>query len=186
VKGLDRLLQRWRIGKAAKHLPPNARILDVGCFDGTLFRQLGTRSVGGVGIDPALADGLATVGGARLVRGHFPEDLPPDEETFDAITMLAVVEHIPADVQHTWALACETRLRPGGRLVITTPSPFVDRILDVLRAMRIIDGMSLDEHYGFDPRLVPERFTVPGLHMVRTERFQLGLNHLFVFERVPA
>jgi SAM-dependent methyltransferase len=186
VKALDRLLQRWRIGKAAEHLPPAARVLDVGCFDGSLFRQLGPRAVGGVGIDPALAGEPGTVDGAQLVRGTFPQDVPPGAGAFDAITMLAVVEHIAADVQQEWARACEQLLRPGGRLVITTPSPIVDRILDVLRAVRILDGMSLEEHYGFDPRLVPERFAVPGLRMVRTERFQLGLNHLFVFERVGA
>jgi SAM-dependent methyltransferase len=184
VRAADRLLQRWRISKAAAHLPPAARVLDVGCFDGCLFRQLGTRVAGGVGIDPELPDRPDAPDGTRLVRGRFPDDLPPDTVAFDAITMLAVVEHVPAEVQRQWATACEQRLRPGGRLVITTPAPAVDRLLDVMRAMRIVDGMSLDEHYGFDPRLVPERFATPGLQMVRTERFQLGLNHLFVFERV--
>jgi SAM-dependent methyltransferase len=184
VRAADRLLQRWRIGRAARHLPTGARVLDVGCFDGCLFRQLGARIAGGVGLDPELPDGTDAPAGVRLVRGRFPDDLPADADVFDAITMLAVVEHVPAEVQHAWATASAERLRPGGRLLITTPAPAVDRLLDVLRALRIVDGMALEEHYGFDPRLVPERFAVAGLGMVRAERFQLGLNHLFVFERV--
>jgi SAM-dependent methyltransferase len=184
VKALDRVLQRWRISKAGRHVPARARLLDVGTFDGSLFRQLGHRLTGGVGIDPVLAEPIIPLPGTTFVRGHFPDDLPDDPGTFDAITMLAVVEHIPADVQRAWAAASADLLRPGGRLLITTPAPAVDRILDVLRAVRVIDGMSLEEHYGFDPRLVPERFDVPGLRLARRERFQLGLNHLFVFERV--
>ena len=41
--------------------------------------------------------------------------------------------------------------------------------------------MEAHEHYGFDPRSVPEIFGSGRLRLERHRRFQLGLNHLFVF-----
>jgi hypothetical protein len=97
--------------------------------------------------------------------------------------MLAVLEHVPREVQPVLARDIHTWLRPGGRLIITVPSPMVDRILDVLRALRLVDGMSLEQHFGFDPSETPQVFGGAGLTLVAHETFQLGLNHLFVFER---
>ena len=63
--------------------------------------------------------------------------------------MLAVLEHVQPAEQPVFAAACAKHLRPGGLLVVTTPAPAVDLILDVLTFLRLIDGMSLEQHYGF-------------------------------------
>ena len=86
---LDRALRNWRLRKALPHLAKAERLLDVGCGDGELLRQLGRN---GVGIDPRLAK-PADVPGVQFVCGNFPDDLPA-AEPFDAITMLAVLEHV--------------------------------------------------------------------------------------------
>ena len=58
----------------------------------------------------------------------------------------------------------------------------VDTILDVLAFLKLIDGMSLEQHYGFEPGDTPGIFE--GLLELRVDRsFQLGLNRLFVFEK---
>jgi hypothetical protein len=36
---------------------------------------------------------------------------------------------------------------------------------------------------GFDPDQVPEEFGMQPMRLVRASRFELGLNHLFVFDR---
>jgi hypothetical protein len=59
----------------------------------------------------------------------------------------------------------------------------VDRILAVLKFIRLIDGMSLEEHYGFEPRGVPSLFSVGEMELVKAGRFQLGCNNLFVFRK---
>jgi 2-polyprenyl-3-methyl-5-hydroxy-6-metoxy-1,4-benzoquinol methylase len=177
---IDRLLQRWRIAKARRYIPPGARLLDVGSDDGVIFDRLGSRLSSGIGIDrhaPERVDERF-----RLVKGSFPEDLG-DVGTFDAITMLAVLEHMPPDEQANAAQACERLLAPGGRLVVTTPSPAVDRILDVLERLRVIHGMDTEDHYGFDPTRTPEIFSVGQLRLSVSKRFQFGLNNLFVFEK---
>jgi hypothetical protein len=42
----------------------------------------------------------------------------------------------------------------------------------------------MEEHYGFDPADTERLFGPPLFRLVKKERFQLGLNNLYVFERV--
>jgi len=181
MKPLDRFLQRWRISKVEPLIPSGARVLDVGCGDGALFRQLGSKLSGGLGLDPTL-EREETLGNFKLVRGHFPDAIP-EGDRFDAITVLAVFEHIPEPAQRQFAEHCARLLKPGGRVLVTVPAPLVDKILDVLMAVRLLDGMEVDEHYGFEPGQTPRVFDLPELAMIKAAKFQLGLNHLFAFEK---
>ena len=180
MKALDRFLQNWRIDKVRPYLRPGARVLDIGCADGALFRRIpGLGSY--IGLDPALDQPLDQPP-VRLIRGMFPDALP-NHEPFDAITMLAVLEHVPPDQYDRLARECSAHLKPGGRLLITVPSAIVDRILDLLHALRLIDGMALDEHHGFSADRTPYLFAATNLELVDRKPFQLGLNNLFVFRR---
>ncbi len=181
---LDRLLQDWRIGRAIRFVPLGSRVLDVGCHDGALFRRLGPGLREGIGLDPALA-GPLDGDRYRLLPGSFPLDAPDEPESFDAITMLAVLEHVPSDQQPVVAGTAHRLLKPGGRLILTVPSPRVDAILDVLMRLRLLDGMEADQHYGFEPDDVKPLMVAAGLTLIEHATFQLGLNHLFVFERAP-
>jgi 2-polyprenyl-3-methyl-5-hydroxy-6-metoxy-1,4-benzoquinol methylase len=178
MKWLDRFLQRYRIRMVRPHLSDAQRVLDIGCDDGVLLDMLnGIKDY--VGIDPVAPNKYSLKRGV-LIKGHFPADLP-DQRPFDAITMLAVLEHIPAQDQAEFAATCAKLLNPGGKILITVPSPVVDSILVVLRALRLLDAESLEEHYGFDVRKTPEIFGRAGLQLIAHRRFQLGLNNLFVF-----
>lgn len=181
MTALDRFLQRWRIAKAVRYLSAGDRVLDVGCHDGTLFRRLRSRLSGGIGLDPGL-DEAVTFGTFRLLPGRFPQDLP-EGDSFDAITMLAVLEHIQPDDQRAAAAACRRSLHPGGRVIVTVPSPRVDRLVNLFQRLRLADGMALEEHYGFRPEETPELFQAEGFEVQAARRFQLGLNHLYVFRK---
>ena len=178
---VDRALQRWRIAMAARHIPPGAMVLDIGCGDGSLFRGLGGRLGGGLGVDPTLSTDRVS-GGVQLKAGYFPMAVPAGSGPFDAITMLAVLEHFPEAAYAGLGGDCARFLKPNGRLIITVPSPAVDGILAVLKKLRLVDGMSLEEHHGYDANRTPEIFS-PHFRLLRHQRFQIGLNHLFVFER---
>jgi 2-polyprenyl-3-methyl-5-hydroxy-6-metoxy-1,4-benzoquinol methylase len=184
VKGLDRHLQKRRIEAALPWIRSGAHVLDVGCADGALFRLGRAQIASGVGIDIRPTDSWAGEGFERRV-GTFPETVGAGER-FDAVVMLAVVEHVPADELSRWGAAVPDLLRADGRLVVTTPSPVVDHILHAGIRLRVLDGMEADEHHGFDPRDVPGIFSRPGLRLERRSRFELGLNHLFVFAATPA
>ena len=173
---LDRRLQRARIAKATDFLGDGARVLDVGCADGALFRA--RPDLSGLGIDPAIEAG--TIGTVELRRGHFP-DVLADDEPFDAICALAVLEHIGAADQQRFVASCRAALRPKGRVILTIPAPLVDRILDVLIFLKLLKGMEAEEHWGFAPEATVELFERGGFSLDRHRRFEAGLNHLFVF-----
>jgi len=184
MKRADRYLQRWRIAVASRYIPAGARVLDIGCFDGALFHYLGQRIGAGVGIDPSLSRPF-TVGPFQFIPGRFPGDLPV-MEPFDVATMLAVLEHFPSEDSELLAQSCAQSIKPGGRLIITVPSHLVDHLLRCLQFLRVADGMSFEEHRGFNPTTTPTLFSGEAFSLHRAERFQLGLNHLFVFERTTA
>jgi predicted SAM-dependent methyltransferase len=98
--------------------------------------------------------------------------------------MLAVLEHLPPEALEETPSACAALLHPGGRLVITVPSPAVDRILHWLERLRLIEGIGLHEHHGVHPATTQRLFSHPVFRLLVHRRFQLGLNNLFVFERV--
>jgi SAM-dependent methyltransferase len=182
VTWLDRLLQQWRIRVARRQLPPGSRVLDIGTHDGALFRLARAR---GMGIDPELL-AVPAFPGVTLVKGFFPADLPtmPDE-SFDAVTALAVVEHVPEAELRAWAEAVARLVVPHGVLVITVPVPAVDTILHVLIRLHLIAGMEAHQHHRFRVRDVDSLFTAPLWRRIKHRTFQLGLNHLYVLERTP-
>ena len=181
---LDRLLRDWRMRVALQHLPAGSRVLDIGTRDGSLLVKA---SAHGVGIDPELAVPAGASGRTTLVRGAFPSGLLDQRPgSFDAATALAVVEHVPDGELAAWATALAELLRPGGRLIITVPAPAVDHLLHVLMALRLVNGMEAHQHHGFVPGDLHGVFAGPQWRLALHRTFQLGLNHLFVFERTSA
>jgi 2-polyprenyl-3-methyl-5-hydroxy-6-metoxy-1,4-benzoquinol methylase len=176
----DVILQHWRIRMAARQLPRGAHVLDIGCCDGLLFSVLKDRIASGVGVD---SDSVPEdYGEFRFIRGRAPDDLPSGE-TFDAITMLAVLEHIPTDAQRQLAEDCWALLKHNGRVICTVPSPKVDSLIKLGKRLRILDGMQEHEHYGFEPSHTVSVFVDRGFTLRRARRFQFGLNHLFAFDK---
>lgn len=182
MKLLDRLLQRWRFARAAPFVPPGSRLLDIGCHDGTVFRRLASRLSAGVGIDPLAVPTSDPGAPFQIVRGAFPNDLPTST-AFDVVTCLAVLEHVPVAGQPAFVDACAARLKPGGVLIVTVPAPAVEGILRWLVRLRLVEGMSLEQHHGFAPADTVQLAIAAGLQLVTHRRFQLALNNLFVFRR---
>ncbi|MDP7023449.1 MAG: methyltransferase domain-containing protein [Kiritimatiellia bacterium] len=176
---IDRMLQNWRIRVASKHLKKDDLVLDVGCANGAMFSLCGPFGEGSLGVDPDL-DAPLTVKGHSCVPGRFPAAVPFGA-MFDAVSLLAVAEHIPYSEYTTFQEGLSRCLRPGGRVVVTVPSPFVDCILWVLMKLKLIHGMALEEHHGFKVRDVYRLFPSPHFSLVVHRKFMLGLNNLFVF-----
>jgi 2-polyprenyl-3-methyl-5-hydroxy-6-metoxy-1,4-benzoquinol methylase len=178
---LDHFLQRRRIAQARPFLPPGARVLDIGSANGALFLAVDFLGAGCMGIDPTLRR-VVDGGKFKLFPGFFPQDMPA-VEPFDVVTMLAVLEHFPASAHAPLAEGCRRFLKPAGRVIITVPSPRVDHILALLQKLRLVHGMALEEHHGYEVRHTLDIFCAPHFRLVGHHTFQFGLNNLFVFEK---
>jgi SAM-dependent methyltransferase len=183
MKHLDRFIRDQRIARAARFIRPGSRVLDIGCHDGELFRFLGPALRAGVGLDPDLAGDLEGVNYV-LLPGVFPDDAPDEPGSFDAVCALAVLEHIADGERVAFATGIARLLRAGGEVILTVPAPAVDRMLEVMIRVRMIDGMEAGQHHGFQIAEVEPLFTNAGLALERHESFQFGLNHLFVFRKL--
>jgi SAM-dependent methyltransferase len=179
MRSIDRLLQAWRARMARPWVPAGARVLDIGCHQGEFLRSLGDRVGPSVGFDPLTTP--AQTERYSLIANVFSEPAPFEDGSFDAVVMLATLEHIRD--KESLAGACFRLLRPGGRVIVTVPSGLVDTIIHFLCTLRLADGMSLEEHHGYDPRTTPAVFGRSGFILEHHRRFQFGLNHLFVLQK---
>ncbi|MBM3824493.1 MAG: class I SAM-dependent methyltransferase [Verrucomicrobia bacterium] len=183
MKPVDRLLRSWRCYHAAALLPPDAKLLDIGCGDGWFLRRLERkgRLASGLGVDQ---DPVSQPGGERIAfrQGSLP-GLELGSAEFDAITMIAVLEHFPEQVLEDSVRCCHRWLRPGGKVILTVPSPRVDDILHLLIRLRLADGTHVEEHHGYEVDRTRPLFESAGFVCELHKTFQLGLNHLFVFRK---
>ncbi len=181
MKYLDIFLQKWRMRKAAQFVPPNSSILDIGCEDGYFFTYFNHLVSYGVGIDPYL-DQDKEYANYKLIKGHFPSQFYLSL-SFDVVLMIATIEHLPLQNQIDTINSCYQLLKPNGRIILTIPAPLVDIILIVLKKLGLVEARSLHEHYGFEVSQINLLFDKNDWNLYHKEHFQLGLNHIFIFEK---
>jgi len=178
MKWLDRYLQDQRIKKAKDYIPTGSTVLDIGSDDGTLFKKV-KNIQSGIGIEPKIEKEI--IGdNFRIIKGYFPNDCVGHK--FDVITLLAVLEHIPPITLEKFGMDCYHRLNKEGFIIVTVPSPKVDLLLMVFKKLKLVDGMSLEEHHGFKIADTKKIFSEKNFKLIIHKKFQWGLNNLFVFQ----
>jgi 2-polyprenyl-3-methyl-5-hydroxy-6-metoxy-1,4-benzoquinol methylase len=130
-----------------RRVRPGDRVLDLGCGDGPFVPALVERGAKVTGADVAehaLERARINSPGARYVRveGHGP--FPFAESSFDVVWASEVLEHV-ADTER-WVNEVRRVLRPGGRLLVTTPS------VGPLRRLAGRDFDPRDQHLRFYTR----------------------------------
>lgn len=120
---LSSIARRKKMQYFLETVPRSAAILEIGCGDGWVaeyFRKNGYSNYTGLDIHPP-AD---VVGDIKNWR-----NLGLSAGSFDIIVAFEVIEHTDC-LKDCWDL-----LRPGGRLLLTTPVPQADWLLKILEAI---------------------------------------------------
>jgi SAM-dependent methyltransferase len=124
-RGVQSKWHHLKFARVKQELGAYAFHLDVGCGPGTFVGTLNPRARS-LGVDVAEAQ----IGYARRANGSSmhtfavmkPGVLPVDSASVDVVTMIELVEHLPADEVDQLLREALRVLRPGGRLIITTPN----------------------------------------------------------------
>jgi SAM-dependent methyltransferase len=115
--------RRKKIRYFLHQIPKQDRILEIGCGDGWVGQYLkshGWTNYLGLSLEPP-----ANIVGD--IRDWKQLGLSP--ESFDTIIAFEVVEHVDCLRQ------CHELLRPGGRLMVTTPVPRMDGVMKLLEVL---------------------------------------------------
>jgi SAM-dependent methyltransferase len=119
-----------RAGFLLGALRPGETVLDLGCGDGWLTRRIAAAGVRVTGVEvaeAALARARSAAPEVDFRLAPIDGPLPLDDAGFDVVWSSEVIEHV-ADTG-TWLNEIRRVLRPGGRLLLTTPSHGRLRIL---------------------------------------------------------
>lgn len=161
-------------------------VLEIGCNDAaTLARdnpQL-RRYVGTDVDEAALARARASYPEREFVKNDIEKDVLGFEGEFDTVLLVALIEHI-LNQRHLLE-QCERALRPGGKLVLTTPTPFGNDVVHRTGARLGLFHASVVEHHVviYDKTRLAAAARMVGFELVAHRHFQLGCNQLAVFEK---
>jgi SAM-dependent methyltransferase len=162
------------------------RCLDIGC--GPENRFITRWHEDGVGID---VFGYAGLDPAQVVPDM--TSMPFDDASFDTVTLIAALNHIPEPLRVEELVEMRRVLRPGGRLVLTMGNALAERAVHSLvhayahrfgthEDMDGERGMEHEESFSVSPGEIRSLLTAAGFTSVRRRRFwtQWGLNSLYV------
>lgn len=161
-------------------IPSGCDLLDIGGFDGSFLKRVHEKIHRGACIDPHLEEN--SYDKITLIKMRLDSILPFSDNSFDIITMFAVFEHLGEQrklITNESFRVC----RKNGFVILTVPSSMVDAILMILKKIKLIDGMSTEEHENFKVSNTVDIFEETGFQLKHWSRFQLGLNNLFVFQK---
>ncbi|MFP5488970.1 MAG: methyltransferase domain-containing protein [Acidimicrobiia bacterium] len=186
---IDRALRRLRARSVARHVTAGSRVVDVGCgLDNWLIRSMTGPGAGArwrhdsLGIDPDLDEHALDEHGRRTDIVELARREPGG---FDAATSLAVIEHLPPETVVDHLASIRSVLRPGGVLVLTTPTPRSKPVLEFLAyRLRVISAHEIRDHRQYFHRTaLVGALTAAGFERIVHTPFQLGLNQRVIAHR---
>jgi SAM-dependent methyltransferase len=153
------------------------RSLDIGCGNNRLMKMHRERGGDGVGVD------VHDWGDVDLLVEDCSK-LDFDDRSFDCITFVASLNHIPNREQVL--KEAHRILNDHGIVIVTMLNPFLSIIWhkwafwDRDQHER---GMKPGEVYGFSDEEMRELFSTSGFNIIRKRTFSWGLNTLFIAEK---
>jgi ubiquinone/menaquinone biosynthesis C-methylase UbiE len=178
---LEPLLRRMRIGRVLPYIRkyPGCELLDIGCgWDARFLRSVEPFIGHGEGIDfkaPTLQTEKLSIRPMTVVN-----QLPFADNSFDVVTMLAVLEHLAepdATLRDIYRV-----LRPAGRLVLTVPSDSAKPVLEFLAyRLHVVSEAEIRDHKQyFNKTTLSAAVGAAGFEVEEHRYFQLGFNNFLV------
>jgi len=181
---LEPLLADLRAQRANKLIPSDfrsGRILDIGCGSYPYFlAHTSFREKFAIDQIP-LPRNTAT----ELKIESFTLDLevkprlPFEDDFFEAVTLLAVVEHLDPSLMALLFKEVYRILKPQGLVILTTPAAWSDGLLKFMARISLVSAEEIHEHaYAYTLPLLGWYFGQAGFEMTRTRfgYFELMLN----------
>jgi cyclopropane fatty-acyl-phospholipid synthase-like methyltransferase len=185
---LDLFICRWRSRIVRRFLTPGSTILDFGCGHQALFLRGVQRDIrSGIGVDYDAAPGRPAAN-LEIQNFHFKDRFAFADRSFDHVTILAVLEHIPLEQVDGLFREFHRILKDGGSVLLTTPTPASKPLLEFLAfKLKIISGPEIADHKHYwseaDIRALAARDGfAPGAY----HTFQAGLNSFAALRKLPA
>ena len=169
---LGKFLLHWRIKTVLPFI--KGRLLDIGCGTNQLVKQYKN----GIGVDVFLWEGVDLV-------VENTANLPYNDESFDSITIIAALNHIPNRKE---VLQEANRiLSKEGIIIITMIPPTLSKIWHTLRKPWDSDqterGMKEGEVYGIGQSDLHELLNGAEFEIINEKRFMCYLNHLIIAKK---
>lgn len=182
---LDRLIWYMRTRQIRRRLPSTIETLaDLGCGrTAPLLRKLLASGavIHAIGVDLSPEMGLAS-DSLQLVQADLNEGLPLQSASVDVVLSLAVLEHLREPVLHLTEI--HRILKPGGTLLLTTPSPLGKPVLEFMAyTLKVIDRQEIDDHKQYyEARTLVSALTQAGFaaSAIHARTFQIGMNNIVV------
>ncbi len=105
--------------------------------------------------------------------------LPFEDNYFDAVTLLAVVEHLDPSLMAKLFKEVYRVLKPGGMVVLTTPAAWSDGLLKFMARINLVSAEEIHEHaYAYTLPLLGWYFGQAGFEMTKVKfgYFEFMLN----------
>ena len=182
---LEPILSKLRMDKVINEVKmiPKCYLLDIGCGPNYKFlSSVESYMEKGVGIDlkvPEITEGKITTKQAVLT-----DSLPFEDNQFDIITMLAVLEHL----EKPYKICSEAArvLRPGGKLILTVPSRKAEKVLKFLAfQLGVVSKDEIKDHKNyFNKSEILELIEkIPELELVKHKYFQMKYNNFCIIKK---
>ncbi len=177
-------IAEMRVQKIAPYI--NGDVLDVGCGQCNLRRRFADQmtSYTGVDYDNALIENARKAFPGDRFQLHNIDDAPlPFDAEFDTVILTAVIEHIFNLGLLGQGIA--RSLRPGGKAIITTPTPFGNDVVHRFGSMiGLFNPVAVDDHIAIFNKKRLEIFAAEfNLKLAEHRWFQLGCNQIAVLQK---
>jgi SAM-dependent methyltransferase len=177
-------IAKQRRAKVLSHV--RGDVLELGCGTGGLYGECRETVGRYVGIDVSkgsVAKAQQTFPDAEFLWRNIDREELGFENEFDSILMVALIEHV---FNQGFLLdQCFRALRPGGRVILTTPTPFGNDIVHRIGArIGLFHSGAMDDHIVIYNKLrLGNAAREFGFTLEIHQRFQMGCNQLAVLQK---